>query len=164
MEKLKIHCKKITETRNDHGLSESELAMISGLSEDQILALENSNGENYFVEEEHRIDCVKRVAEALGINHDQFLMGAIIKKEKVKEHFEKENRYKSENNTQLSEIDELERQIIELGFGKFHNFYKFEEILIKNKTTSNGNSKDISLIGPLLLIFLLLFFYLLNFV
>ena len=28
------------------------------------------------MEHEHRIDCVKRVAEALGINYDQFLSGA----------------------------------------------------------------------------------------
>ena len=42
----------------------------------QINELENGKEGNAFVEYEHRIDCVKRVAEALGINYDQFLSDA----------------------------------------------------------------------------------------
>ena len=52
--------------------------MITGLTENQIKELENGKEGNSFVEHEHRIDCVKRVAEALGINYDHFLSGVNI--------------------------------------------------------------------------------------
>ena len=72
----KVNFRRLTEARYEHGLSISELSILTGLTEMQINELENGKEGNAFVENEHRIDCVKRVAEALGINYDQFLSGA----------------------------------------------------------------------------------------
>ena len=71
MENAKINFRRLIEARYEHGLSVSELSMITGLTENQIKELENGKEGNSFVDHEHRIDCVKRVAEALGINYDQ---------------------------------------------------------------------------------------------
>ena len=68
----KVQFKRITDVRYDHGLSVAELSAITGLTEGQINDLENGTDGNAFVEQEHQIDCVKRVAEALGINYDHF--------------------------------------------------------------------------------------------
>ena len=69
----KVNFRRLTEARYEHGLSVSELGILTGLTEMQISELENGEEGKAFVEHEHRIDCVKRVAEALGINYDQFL-------------------------------------------------------------------------------------------
>ena len=68
-----VNFRRLTEARYEHGLSVSELGILTGLTEMQINELENGKKGSAFVEYEHRIDCVKRVAEALGINYDHFL-------------------------------------------------------------------------------------------
>ena len=70
---ITVNCRRLTEARYEHGLSVPELGILTGLTEMQINELENGKEGNAFVEHEHRIDCVKRVAEALGINYDHFL-------------------------------------------------------------------------------------------
>ena len=75
MSNTTVNFRRLTEARYEHGLSVSELSMISGLTENQINELENGKEGKAFVEHEHRIDCVKRVAEALGINYAHFLSG-----------------------------------------------------------------------------------------
>ena len=71
-----VNFRRLTEARYEHGLSVSELSILTGLTEMQINELENGKEGNSFVEHEHRIDCVKRVAEALGINYAQFLLSS----------------------------------------------------------------------------------------
>ena len=68
-----IHHKRIREARYDHGLSVSELGLVAGLTDEQVIGLENEKINNCFVEYDHRIDCVRRVADALGIDYDHFL-------------------------------------------------------------------------------------------
>ena len=61
MVNIKINFRKLTEARYEHGLSVSELSILTGLTEMQISELENGEEGKAFVEHEHRIDCVKRI-------------------------------------------------------------------------------------------------------
>ena len=64
-----------------------------------------------FVEHEHRIDCVKRVAEALGINYDQFLSGAEYFLPDTDISGLKKNEAKSDKEDLSNEFNELKQEI-----------------------------------------------------
>ena len=158
-----VNFKRLSEARYEHGLSVSELSIITGLTENQINELENGKEGNSFVEHEHRIDCVKRVAEALGINYDQFLSGVgyvpssdISGLKKNEEKFHKED--------VVNEFSELKNEITkfrinELSSSEYHEDNRIEEI----KKVS-GNLRSAESLGPILLVLLYIFFYLLYFV
>jgi hypothetical protein len=64
--------KKIAQARRDHKLSPAILAMLAGLTEAQILGIEEAS-RSVFVSEAHRIDCARRIALAMGFPRDQFI-------------------------------------------------------------------------------------------
>ena len=64
--------KKIHRARRDHRLSISILAMLAGLTEEQVQSLETDAPEG-FIEEAHRVHCASRLAVALGYPEDHFL-------------------------------------------------------------------------------------------
>ncbi len=64
--------RQIERSRRDHKLSPSILAMLAGLTEQQVLAIEQG-GDDGFVNEAHRIDCARRIAVALGLPREHFL-------------------------------------------------------------------------------------------
>lgn len=63
---------QIGRARREHKLSVSILAMLAGLSEQQVQAIE-SGSDGGFVNEAHRVDCARRIAVALGLPGDHFL-------------------------------------------------------------------------------------------
>ena len=158
-----VNCRRITEARYEHGLSISELSILTGLTEMQINELENGKEGNAFVEYEHRIDCVKRVAEALGINYDQFLSGVVCFPDPDISGLKK-NHEKFHKEDVVNEFSELKNEITkfkinEVTSSEYHEGDRIEEI----KKVS-GNLRSVELFGPMLLIVLYIFFYLLNFV
>lgn len=64
--------RQIERARREHKLSPSILAMLAGLTEQQVHAIEQG-GDDGFVNEAHRIDCARRIAVALGLPREQFL-------------------------------------------------------------------------------------------
>lgn len=64
--------KQIERARREHKLSISILAMLSGLSDAQVQAIEESTSAD-FVDEAHRIDCARRIAIAMGLPPEHFL-------------------------------------------------------------------------------------------
>lgn len=64
--------KKIHRARRDHRLSISILAMLAGLTEEQVQSLETDAPQG-FIEEAHRVHCACRLAVALGYPEDHFL-------------------------------------------------------------------------------------------
>ena len=164
MANIKINFRGLTEARYEHGLSVSELSMLTGLTEMQISELENGEEGKAFVEHEHRIDCVKRVAEALGINYAQFLSSS--------EYFFpgpdisglRKHEQKSGKEDLVNEFSELKHEITkfrinELSSSEYHEGNRIEEI----KKVS-GNLRSAESLGPILLVLLYIFFYLLYFV
>lgn len=158
-----VNIKRLTEARYEHGLSISELSILTGLTEMQISDLENGKEGNAFVELEHRIDCVKRVAEALGINYDQFLSGieylsgsGISGLKKNEEKFHKED--------VLNEFSELKNEITKFKINELSSPEYHEGDRIEDRRKVSGNMRPVELFGPILLIVLYIFFYLLNFV
>ena len=164
MENIKINFRKLTEARYEHGLSVSELSIITGLTEMQISELENGEEGKAFVEHEHRIDCVKRVAEALGVNYAQFLSSS--------EHFLpgseisglRKNEKKFHKEDLQNEFSELKHEITkfrinELSSSEYHEDNRIEEI-----KEASGNLRSVESLGPVLLVLLYIFFYLLYFV
>ena len=164
MVNTKINFRRLTEARYEHGLSVSELGMLTGLTEMQISELENGEEGKAFVEHEHRIDCVKRVAEALGVNYAQFLSSS--------EHFLpgseisglRKNEKKFHKEDLQNEFSELKHEITkfrinELSSSEYHEDNRIEEI----KKVS-GNLRSAESLGPILLVLLYIFFYLLYFV
>ena len=164
MENAKINFRRLIEARYEHGLSVSELGILTGLTEFQISELENGEEGKAFVEHEHRIDCVKRVAEALGINYAQFLSGV--------EYFPpvpdisglRKNEEKSDKEDLANEFSELKVEIAkfrinELSSSKYHEDDRIEEL----KKVS-VDLQPVESFGPILLILLNIFFYLLYFV
>ena len=157
-----VNFRRLTEARYEHGLSISELSILTGLTEMQINELENGKEGNAFVEYEHRIDCVKRVAEALGINYDRFLSGV--------EYFPgsdnsglKKNEEKFHKEHVLNEFSELKNEtnkfkINELSSSEYHEGDRIEE-----RKKVSDNLRPVELFGPMLLTVLYIFFYLLNF-
>ena len=159
-----VNFRRLTEARYEHGLSISELSILTGLTEMQINELENGKEGNAFVEHEHRIDCVKRVAEALGINYDQFLSGAeyflpgpdISDSRKNEEKFHKED--------VVNEFSELKHEITKFRINELSSSEYHEDDRIEERKKVSGNLRPVESFGPILLILLYIFFYLLNFV
>ena len=159
-----VNFRRLTEARYEHGLSVSELSIITGLTEMQINELENGKEGKAFVEHEHRIDCVKRVAEALGINYDQFLSGSeyflpgsdISGLKKNEEKFHKEDL--------VNEFSELKHEITKFRINELSSSEYHEDDRIEERKKVSGNLRPAESFGPILLILLYIFFYLLNFV
>ena len=163
-----VNFRRLTQARYEHGLSVSELSLITGLTESQINELENGKEGNAFVEYEHRIDCVKRVAEALGLNYDHFLSDVeyflsdpdIPGLKKNQEEFHKEEL--------VNEFVELKHEITKIRINKlsrleYHEDDRKEERKEKQKKVS-GTLQPAESFGPILLILLYTFFCLINFV
>ncbi len=152
-----VNCRRLTEARYEHGLSVSELGMLTGLTEMQINELENGKEGNAFVEHEHRIDCVKRVAEALGINYDQFLSGVdyfpgsdISGLKKNEEIFHQE--------CLANEFRELKQEIAKFRINELSSSRCHVNGRIKKVKKVSGNLRSAELFGPILLILLYIFF------
>jgi transcriptional regulator with XRE-family HTH domain len=64
--------KMIERVRREHHLSTVTLAMLSGLSDAQIRAIEEG-ASHAFVDEAHRVDCARRIAIAMGLPETYFL-------------------------------------------------------------------------------------------
>lgn len=64
--------KDIERARREHKLSTTVLAMLAGLTDAQVQAIEEGSSAA-FVNEEHRIDCARRIAVAMGLEPDHFL-------------------------------------------------------------------------------------------
>ncbi len=64
--------KDIDRARREHKLSTPVLAMLAGLPDAQVQAIEEG-GASAFVNEAHRIDCAQRIAVAMGFAPDRFL-------------------------------------------------------------------------------------------
>ena len=159
-----INFRRLTEIRYEHGLSVSELSIITGLTEEQINELENDKKGNSFVEHDHRIDCVKRIAEALGVNSDQFLTGAeyfladqdMTGLTKNEEKFEKEGL--------VNEFNELKKEIARFRKNELSDSGYHEDDRKEERKKVNVSLRPAESFGPIVLIFLYIFFYLVNFV
>ena len=164
MSNTTINFRRLTEARYEHGLSVSELGILTGLTEMQINELENGKEGKGFVEHDHRIDCVKRVAEALGINYDQFLSST--------EYFlpgpDISGLRKNEGNFQkkdlVNEFSELKHEIAKFKINKLSSSEYHEDDRIEQTKKISGNLQSAESFGPILLILLYIFFYLLYFV
>lgn len=64
--------KLIERLRREHQLSTATLAMLSGLSDAQVRAIEEGSSPA-FVDEAHRADCARRIALAMGLPEHHFL-------------------------------------------------------------------------------------------
>ncbi len=64
--------KQVERARREHKLSTSVLAMLAGLTEAQVQAIEEG-GLSAFVNDEHRTDCARRIAVAMGLPPEYFL-------------------------------------------------------------------------------------------
>ena len=64
--------KEIERARREHRLSTTVLAMLAGLTDAQVQAIEDGSTAA-FVDNEHRIDCARRIAVAMGFAPDHFL-------------------------------------------------------------------------------------------
>ena len=159
-----VNFRRLAEARYEHGLSVSELSMITGLTENQINELENGREGNSFVEHEHRIDCVKRVAEALGINYDQFLSGAEYFLPDTDISGLKKNEAKSDKEDLLNEFNELKQEIAKFRINELSGSEFHEDDRIEERKKVRGNLRPAESFGPIVLILLYIFFYLLNFV
>ena len=159
-----VNFRRLTEARYEHGLSISELSMITGLTENQINELENGKEGNSFVEYEHRIDCVKRVAEALGINYDQFLSGSEYFLPGLDMPGLKKNEEKVDKEDLVNEFSELKQEIARFRINELSSSEYHEDDRIEERKKVSGNLRPAESFGPILLILLYIFFYLLNFV
>ena len=65
--------KKITETRFNYGLSVSELAIMAGITEEQLIEIESGVENDGFLNSDHCLDCVVRLAKSLGLSEEVFL-------------------------------------------------------------------------------------------
>ena len=164
MVNTKINFRRLTEARYEHGLSVSELGILTGLTELQISELENGEEGKAFVEHEHRIDCVKRVAEALGINYAQFLSGV--------EYFPpvpdisglRKNEKKFHKEDLQNEFSELKHEITKFRINELSSSEYHEDNRIGEIKKVSGNLRSAESLGPILLVLLYIFFYLLYFV
>ncbi len=64
--------KLIERARREHKLTTATLAMLSGLEDAQVKAIEEGS-DSAFVDEAHRIDCARRIAMAMGLPDHHFL-------------------------------------------------------------------------------------------
>ena len=159
-----VNFRRLTEARYEHGLSVSELSMITGLTENQINELENDKEGNSFIEHEHRIDCVKRVAEALGTNYDQFLSGVDYFLPGANMSVTKKNEARFDEEDLVNEFSELKQEIARFRINELSSSEYHEDDRIEERKKVSGNLRPTESFGPILLILLYIFFYLLNFV
>ena len=159
-----VNFRRLTEARYEHGLSVSELSIITGLTESQINELENGKDGNAFVEHEHRIDCVKRVAEALAINYDQFLSDTefVLPGQEMSEAKKNEERFYKED--QVNEFDELKKEISKFRVRELSGSEYYKDNRMEERKKVSGSLRHAESFGPIVLMFLYIFFYLLNFV
>jgi transcriptional regulator with XRE-family HTH domain len=73
MKKKLVLRKKITETRFNYGLSVSELAIMAGITEEQLIEIESGVENDGFLNSDHCLDCVVRLAKSLGLSEEVFL-------------------------------------------------------------------------------------------
>ncbi len=64
--------KDIERARREHKLSTTVLAMLAGLTDAQVQAIEEG-GTSAFINEAHRLDCARRIAVAMGFDAEHFL-------------------------------------------------------------------------------------------
>ena len=159
-----IHHKRIREARYDHGLSISELGLVAGLTDEQVIGLENEKINNCFVEYDHRIDCVRRVADALGIDYDHFLQNIKNRISDSEISDTKARITKSDRTEYVSEFDDLNSEIAKSSISGLHNSEEYLDDRFSTETSLNDNLRSLGLFGPIMLIFLYLFYFLLNFV
>ena len=158
MENTKINFRRLTEARYEHGLSVSELGILTGLTEMQISELENGEEGKAFVEHEHRIDCVKRVAEALGINYAQFLSSS--------EYFLpgpdisglRKNEQKSDKEDLVNEFSELKHEITKFRINELRSSEYHEDKRIEEIKKVSGNLRSGESLGPIYWCFYIYFF------
>ena len=158
-----VNFRRLAEARYEHGLSVSELGILTGLTEMQINELENGKKGSAFVEYEHRIDCVKRVAEALGINYDQFLSSVEYVTGPDNSGLKK-NEEKFHKEDVVNEFNELKYEIAKFRINELSSSEYHEGDRIEETKKVSGNLRPVELFGPMLLILLYIFFYLLYFV
>ena len=60
-----INGRKVSQIRHDHFMDRSELSLLVGIKESQLVALENET-DNEFVDVDHRMDCARRIALFFG--------------------------------------------------------------------------------------------------
>ena len=63
---------EIARARREHKLATTVLAMLAGLTDAQVQAIDEGSTAS-FVNEAHRIDCARRIAVAMGFEADHFL-------------------------------------------------------------------------------------------
>lgn len=62
----------IERARREHQLTTATLAMLSGLSDEQVRAIEEGNA-SVFVNHAHHVDCARRISVAMGLPDTHFL-------------------------------------------------------------------------------------------
>ena len=159
-----VNFRRLAEVRYEHGLSVSELGILTGLTELQINELENGKEGKAFVEHEHRIDCVKRVAEALGINYDQFLSGSEYFLPDPDVPGLRKNEEELPREDLVNEFSELKREITKFRINELSSSEYYEDYRIEEIKKVSGNLRSSESFGSILLILLYIFFYLLYFV
>ena len=92
--------KKITETRFNYGLSVSELAIMAGITEEQLIEIESGVENDGFLNSEHCLDCVVRLAKSLGLSEEVFLRSG---SQYVFTDIEKKLTQSTENDSQLQD-------------------------------------------------------------
>ena len=92
--------KKITETRFNYGLSVSELAIMAGITEEQLIEIESGVENDGFLNSDHCLDCVVRLAKSLGLSEEVFLSSG---SEYVFTDIEKKLTQSTENDTKLQD-------------------------------------------------------------
>ena len=92
--------KKISETRFNYGLSVSELAIMAGITEEQLIEIESGVENDGFLNSDHCLDCVVRLATSLGLSEEVFLRS---RSEYVFTDIEKKLTQSTENDTKLQD-------------------------------------------------------------
>ena len=92
--------KKITETRFNYGLSVSELAIMAGITEEQLIEIESGVENDGFLNSDHCLDCVVRLAKSLGLSEEVFLRAG---SQYIFTDIEKKTTQSTENDTKLQD-------------------------------------------------------------
>ena len=92
--------KKITETRFNYGLSVSELAIMAGITEEQLIEIESGVENDGFLNSDHCLDCVVRLAKSLGLSEEFFLRSG---SQYIFADTEKKSTQSTENDTKLQD-------------------------------------------------------------
>jgi len=147
--------KKITETRFNYGLSVSELAIMAGITEEQLIEIESGVENDGFLNSDHCLDCVVRLAKSLGLSEEVFLRA---RSQYIFTDIEKKSAQLTENDTKLQDDGHdmilLQRKIELLK--DFALSYEGSETLSDNaKTELEANDKNFtftSVVAPVALI------------